>query len=223
MIPTPQDTVAAGPTVQGASSRSEGGTASPSLSSDFDTFLKLLTAQIRNQDPLEPGDATKYASQLATFSNVEQAVRTNTLLEEMLEGQARAELTEFAGWVGRDVLHDGPVHLDDDPVELRIDAPDGLDGARLVIRSDGLEVGRVPIDPSQDRFTWKGEDGAGGRVGPGTYELSVEGTIGAAPVDPTVPLHHSTVREVVRQGGETLLMLPGGIAIAPDRVTGLAG
>ena len=37
------------------------------LSSDLDTFLKLLTAQIENQDPLEPADGTEYASQLATY------------------------------------------------------------------------------------------------------------------------------------------------------------
>ena len=44
------------------------------LSSDFETFLKMLTTQMQNQDPLNPVDSTDYATQLATFSSVEQQV-----------------------------------------------------------------------------------------------------------------------------------------------------
>jgi flagellar basal-body rod modification protein FlgD len=206
---------AAAPQGPGAPSKQDG------LASDFDTFLKLLTAQIRNQDPLEPGDATKYASQLATFSNVEQGVRTNALLERMIEQQGRSELAQLADWVGRDVLHDGPVHLGADPVTLEMSLPRGLETAELVIGSGGRELGRIPIDPDGGEFVWRGEDGEGGRVAPGTYELAVEGTIGAAPVDPVAPFHRATVTEVVRRGGETLLVLPGQVAIGPDRVTGV--
>ena len=47
-------------------------------------FLDLLTAQIRNQDPLEPLDSTAFVEQLATFSSLEQQVRSNGLLEAIL-------------------------------------------------------------------------------------------------------------------------------------------
>lgn len=50
------------------------------ISSDFQTFLKMLTAQIQNQDPLNPTPSDEFAVQLATFSSVEQQVRTNDLL-----------------------------------------------------------------------------------------------------------------------------------------------
>lgn len=56
------------------------------LASDFETFLKMLTAQARYQDPLEPIDLTEYASQLAQFSMVEQQVKTNDMLSA-LSGQ----------------------------------------------------------------------------------------------------------------------------------------
>jgi len=56
--------------------------------SDYDTFIKLLVTQMKNQDPTEPVDATQYVAQLASFSAVEQAVQTNAKLEAMLSNQA---------------------------------------------------------------------------------------------------------------------------------------
>ncbi|TCR63665.1 flagellar hook capping FlgD N-terminal domain-containing protein [Bosea sp. BK604] len=51
---------------------------------DYDTFLKLLIAQARNQDPTNPTDPSQYVQQFATLSQVEQAVRTNTKLDEII-------------------------------------------------------------------------------------------------------------------------------------------
>lgn len=51
---------------------------------DYDSFLQLLVAELNNQDPTQPMDSTKYVSQLATFSQVEQAVQTNQKLDTML-------------------------------------------------------------------------------------------------------------------------------------------
>ena len=51
-------------------------------SSDFNLFLKLMTAQAKNQDPLNPTDPTNYATQLATLTQVEQQIKANTLLEK---------------------------------------------------------------------------------------------------------------------------------------------
>ena len=53
------------------------------LSSDYTLFLRLLTTQMQNQDPLNPMDSADYAMQLATFSGVEQQVRSNQLLESL--------------------------------------------------------------------------------------------------------------------------------------------
>mgnify|MGYP000982991328 CR=1 FL=1 len=50
----------------------------------YDDFLKLLLAQMQNQDPLKPIDSTEYVSQLATFSNVEQGIKQNAKLEQLL-------------------------------------------------------------------------------------------------------------------------------------------
>jgi flagellar basal-body rod modification protein FlgD len=52
---------------------------------DYQTFLKLLVTEMKNQDPTKPMESTEYVAQLANFSNVEQNVRTNAKLDQILQ------------------------------------------------------------------------------------------------------------------------------------------
>jgi flagellar basal-body rod modification protein FlgD len=82
-------------------------TAAAKASLDYDAFLKLLVAQMKNQDPTEPMDTTQYMAQLASFSNVEQAIQTNTKLDALLTASA---LNQADGVLGRTVTSpDGKV------------------------------------------------------------------------------------------------------------------
>ena len=78
-----------------------GGTVAP-INSDFEMFLQMLTAQMKYQDPLNPVDSTDYATQLATFSGVEQAVLTNDLLKSLSSEMNAGGLADMAAWVGKD-------------------------------------------------------------------------------------------------------------------------
>jgi flagellar basal-body rod modification protein FlgD len=60
-------------------------TSQASLSDNFDTFLTILTAQIQNQDPLEPMDSNQFTEQLVQFSGVEQQIRVNSQLETLIK------------------------------------------------------------------------------------------------------------------------------------------
>ncbi len=64
---------------------------------DYNAFLKLLLAQMKNQDPTKPMDPTQMVTQLATFSGVEQAVRTNALLGAMLNNSAALQAGSLIG------------------------------------------------------------------------------------------------------------------------------
>ncbi|MFD2650917.1 flagellar hook assembly protein FlgD [Brucella rhizosphaerae] len=77
---------------------SSGSNAAAKASVDYNSFLKLLVTQMQNQDPTQPMDATQYVSQLATFSNVEQAVQMNSKLETLI---ANSSLSQAEGWIGR--------------------------------------------------------------------------------------------------------------------------
>lgn len=59
------------------------GNAAPQSGEEFSTFITLLTAQIRNQDPLAPLDSTQFVEQLATFSNLELQAKGNQTLEDI--------------------------------------------------------------------------------------------------------------------------------------------
>ena len=74
---------------------------------DYQSFLKLLVAQMKNQDPTKPMDGTQYVAQLAQFSNVEQATLMNKKLDQIL---ASASLSQADGIIGKTVTSaDGKV------------------------------------------------------------------------------------------------------------------
>ena len=91
-------TAAANPSTSTAASSSSSAAASATV--DYNSFLKLLVAELQNQDPTSPTDPTQYMSQLASFSAVGQTVQTNTKLDTLLTSSA---LTQAESTVGRTV------------------------------------------------------------------------------------------------------------------------
>lgn len=67
---------------------------------DYQSFLKLLVAQMKNQDPTKPMDSTDFVAQLATFSQVEQSVQSNSKLDRILQATA---LTQASALIGRQI------------------------------------------------------------------------------------------------------------------------
>lgn len=78
------------PTVNSSTSTQQTSNTSSTTSAglNYDSFLKLLTAQMQYQDPTKPMDATQFVAQLASFSNVEQAIKTNNKLDSLLVSQS---------------------------------------------------------------------------------------------------------------------------------------
>ncbi len=64
---------------------------------DYESFLKLLVAQMKNQDPTAPMESTDYVAQLATFSQVEQSVQIKSKLEEILQASSLSQATAMIG------------------------------------------------------------------------------------------------------------------------------
>lgn len=64
---------------------------------DYQSFLKLLVAQMKNQDPTAPMESTDYIAQLATFSQVEQSIQSNTKLDSILQASALAQAGSVIG------------------------------------------------------------------------------------------------------------------------------
>jgi len=82
-----------------SSSTSSTGTSGPAATPtlDYNAFLQLLLAQMQNQDPLNPTDSTEYVSQLASFSSVEQGMKTNTKLDQLLTVSNLSQASTLVG------------------------------------------------------------------------------------------------------------------------------
>src|SRR5215813_6871901 len=91
-ITSATDTMSTQPTSTGAAS------ATASSTVDYNTFLQLLIAEMKNQDPTSPMDTAQYMSQFAQLSTVEQAIQTNSKLDALLSSSA---LSQADGLIGR--------------------------------------------------------------------------------------------------------------------------
>jgi flagellar basal-body rod modification protein FlgD len=87
-------------TTSAASSATAAKSTSSASTVDYNSFLKLLIAQLKNQDPTQPVDSTQYISQLASFSNVEQSVQMNSKLDSLITSMS---LGQADGLIGRTV------------------------------------------------------------------------------------------------------------------------
>jgi len=210
-------THAAAPTAAPAPAGPGAAASGPALASDFDTFLRMLTAQVRNQDPLNPLDTNDFAVQLATFSSVEQQVRTNDLLQAISRGLDAPGMAELARWVGLEVRSPAPVALGEGgaPVTLHPAVAAEAEEARIVIRDQaGRAVAALPVPAGGGPVTWDGRGEDGAVLAPGLYAAETESRAGGA-VIATAPAEHFAAVTEARAGGDgaTALVLAGGAEI----------
>jgi flagellar basal-body rod modification protein FlgD len=192
------------------------------ISSDFETFLRMLTVQLENQDPLNPVESSDYAVQLATFSGVEQQVLTNDLLKSLSAQMGLSGLGALAPWVGQDVRVAAPAAFAGSPVALA-PAPDATaDRAEIVVRdSAGQDVGRFALPLTARSIDWAGTTADGVPLPNGTYSFTQISYRGDAVLSERPVERYARVTEVQTQSGQNLLILQGGIAVAASSVTAL--
>src|SRR5215470_3561461 len=84
-----------------------GSTTGQSIAGNFQTFLTLLTTQLQNQNPLDPLDTNQFTQQLVQFAGVEQQLRTNDSLSQLVTMQQTTQATQALGFVGKTAVVDG--------------------------------------------------------------------------------------------------------------------
>ncbi len=195
---------------------------SAALTADFDTFLQMLTAQARYQDPLEPIDSTEYAAQLAQFSMVEQQVKTNESLMALAYQMGQSGFVDMSGWVGMEARAVAPVAFEGQSVTIT-PWPDGsADEAFLVVMdANGDEVSRLPIPVSNATIEWRGETADGALLPVGQYSFAVESRRDGDVLNLSAAEVYSRVAEAQCINGQTVLILAGGHAVLSDAVTGI--
>jgi flagellar basal-body rod modification protein FlgD len=195
---------------------------SPVVSSDFETFLVMLTTQLENQDPLNPIESQDFAVQLATFSGVEQQVLTNDLLGELKGALGASDLAQLAGWVGREARVNAPVSFQGRPVDIGIDAIPGSDRAELVVRNGfGFEVAREQVPMLSGTFPWAAIGPGGVPLPYGEYNLELESFSGGELTGVGSVAHYSRVTEARQGAGGVELVMAGGQVVPAENVSGL--
>lgn len=192
------------------------------LSSDFEVFLQMLTAQAEYQDPLEPIDSSEYAAQLAQFSMVEQQVMTNDLMQDLLSALGANDMASAANWIGMEALVQGPVQFTGTPITIAPNPPLAADEVSLIITNEqGTEVARRSLPTSAEPYVWDGLDASGTTLPHGEYSFQIE-SAGNGEVLITEPaLAYNRVTEARVDGGSTLLVLESGYLVHAQSVTGL--
>lgn len=155
------------------------------LASNFETFLALLTTQLKNQDPLAPLDSNEFTAQLTQMAGVEQQLLTNTLLKNLVTAQTGDGLTQAAAYIGKDATAIwSTTRFDDGAAKWSYELGQGATNVTLqVVNAAGQTVWSGPAPDKSTGlhdFTWDGKTTGGGQVDEGgIYSLKVFAKNGA--------------------------------------------
>ncbi len=145
---------------------------------NFDLFISLLTTQLQNQDPLDPVDTSEMTNQLVQFSSVEQAIATNSNLEELITLTSSQSSDNAVQYIGKEVeaLSTARDFKEGGASEWRYSvAEDSPEVTLTIIDSSGASVYSETLSQNAGthNFSWDGSLDEGGTASEGTYFLSV--------------------------------------------------
>lgn len=159
-----------------SSSSSSTSDAQSTLIGNYDTFLKILTAQLQNQDPTAPVDASQFTQQLVQYSQVEQQLATNSKLDSILTDLNSNGVTPLLSYMGQ---YTESTTKDDLVVQngtalLAYDLPSEAQTVTLSVQDDsGNVIATVdaPTAKGLNRIAWDGGLDAGGTASDGVYKF----------------------------------------------------
>ena len=171
-------TAAAAATASSAQTKSD--VARTSLSSDIESFLQLLTTQLKYQDPLSPMDSSEFTSQLAQFATVEQGINTNSNLESLLSLTRSNQAATALSYIGKTVEAKGNANmLVDGKTEFKYTIDKQAASSTIVVRNSANQVvysGTGETKAGTYSFKWDGKNNYGTQQPDGPYSISVTTT-----------------------------------------------
>jgi flagellar basal-body rod modification protein FlgD len=148
----------------------------PIIAQTFDTFLTLLTTQIKHQNPLDPLDTNQFTQQLVQFAQVEQQISMNSSLATLVTLQRSMQTSAALGFLGSTVVIDGATaRLSGGQAAWRFSAA-GAGTATITIKSGTGQTaysGRFTLRAGAQEFVWDGRGNDGVRWPDGAYTISI--------------------------------------------------
>ncbi|MBN1612377.1 MAG: flagellar hook assembly protein FlgD [Polyangiaceae bacterium] len=187
---------------------------------DRDDFLKLLVAQLRHQDPLEPQDNSEFVAQLAQFSSLEQVTAINDRLD-LLSTQSRGLAnTETVNLVGKEATVRGSMVTakgSGTAVPVNFTLEGNSDATTVFIQDqNGRTVRTIDVGAHASglvQLTWDGRDNTGLVQPAGSYKVSVRATVGEGTPVSVSQQTQSTVEAVSFDQGYPVLHLANGVSV----------
>lgn len=197
--------------------------AQKSLSGNYETFLRLLTTQLQNQDPLEPLDATKFTEQLVSYSQVEQQIATNSSLNTLISVSRSSAGATAVSFLGKNAITAGQVsNLSDGSASWQYTLPQ--DAASLQVRVTDIN-GNVVRTLSGDakvgthKISWDGQNSSGSPMPNGSYKLTVAATKPDGSAVPVTVSGIGMISEIDMSGAEPVLYI-GSRKLSLSEITG---
>ncbi len=210
----------------GASGTSSTSSDASTITGNYQTFLSLLTAQIKNQDPLSPMDTTQWTNQLVQYSSVEQQLKGNQYLEQIAANNQSGSMDSAVAYIGKTVsaqssnanLQDGQASWD-----YNLGASAGSATATITDTNGNTVWSGALSDLSSGThtFTWDGKNAAGTAEPSGYYSLSVTAkTASGADVDTNVGV--SGVVSSAENVNGTVMVKVGNSEVPVTSITGVS-
>jgi len=187
------------------------------LAENFDTFLSLLTTQLKNQDPLAPMDANQFTQQIVQMTGVEQQLLTNDLLQKLVTNTAGG-LDTAVSLIGKQVravttdasLINGKAEwaykLDSDAANVKLEV---LDSKGSVVSATALS----DVSGGDHDFSWNGKNAIGQKLPDGVYTLRVAATSSTGESVGGSIFIQGVVSGVEQVDGQTMLTINGSKAL----------
>lgn len=194
------------------------------LSNNFDTFLQLLTTQLKNQDPTQPMDANQFTQQLVQYSQVEQQIATNSKLDTLLSAFSGNLTTTSLGYLGKTVTYDASVVSPSSTGASWNFTP--AQGGEYTVRirdANGKVVKeeKLTLTANQAReYEWDGKRSDGQTLGTQPYTLELYSGTGSSTTQVAVT-HKGQVSAVDMSAGSPRLTV-GTLNIPLARILGIA-
>jgi flagellar basal-body rod modification protein FlgD len=199
-----------------------------SMADNYQTFLSLLTTQLKNQDPLSPLDTNQFTQQLTQMTGVEQQLLSNQLLQQLVnQSQSGGGLVSSVGLIGKTVTVNGAsstlaggsatweFSLPSTPASMSVSV---VDSSNNVVWSGAV----TPSGAGGQTFTWDGKNQSGTQLADGgTYTLKVvaKDSSGAI-ITPTTNLQ-GTATAVQQVSGQTMVTVSG-VQVPLSSITGVS-
>ena len=190
---------------------------------DFNMFLKLLTTQMQNQDPLDPMDTSEYTQQLVQYSQVEQSITQTGVLKDILARLSVQDMAQASGFIGREVVIDSAVS----GVSAAQPGRWSWEAARPVTtvtaeiydaKNKLVATPKFEVQPGAGgNFQWDGKLASGAQAEAGAYTLKLKGVDKAGATVPIAIRSQGTVQDVSMAGGK-LSVGVNGASLPADRI-----